>query len=819
MRLTLRSMFLLGLSVIPLTVSAAVDIVREGRPLATVVLAQDASAQLTDAAQLLVDCVAQSTGARLPIAQQAPDAASAIYICGSARAEAFGIHQDGLDDDGFDIAFPDDSSIVIAGPTDYGTEYGVCEFLERYVGVRWLLPGPDGTDIPSHETLSVEPVAVRQAPAFFSRLFSGLRGSVQAQWARRNRMHGRISFHHNLINLFPPETYTASHPEFFPVKTPGQDRFLPPTNKTHGWQPCFTAPGLVEEAIRNINRYFDENPQATSYSLGTNDSSGYCTCDECMARITGEKNFLGLVDYSDLFYDWAGQVIEGVLQKHPDKYFGCLAYSQVAAPPKNVDVHPRLIPYMTYDRMKWIDPELRSAGERATKDWHAKSPTMGWYDYIYGTPYVLPRVWFHHMADYYRFGHANGVRALYAEAYPNWGEGPKLYVSLKLQWDPSQDVDAILDEWYERCVGKQAAPYLAKYYAHWEDFWTRRILDSKWFSKGGQYLSFSNPGYLSDIALDEIKQSRRWLDLTVENAQTPKQKARAKLLRDAFEYYEATAYAYNADGVPQEQPITTVELALKVIEASERAVDFVVKRRRLATEVFPNDPVLVHPLPMTRSSLLAGNSWGAGSLWRVYDMAAKSDGPVRQKLRELASTSASRLARGQAALMVRLIDSDLEPLTQNASFEQGDGTAAQAWSWWVKFGVGKMLRTDEVAHTGSYSVLCDGMRRGGPVQGLPMTPGTYAGVCFVYVPEGQQSKGTAELSLTLRDEKGVNLPSVSSKIIAPPGQWTAVAVAAEVPQKMGDKQVKSMLPIMIVDGFEPGETIYLDDLMVFKIQD
>ena len=95
---------------------------------------------------------------------------------------------------------------------------------------------------------------------------------------------------------------------------------------------------------------------------------------------------------------------------------------------------------------------------------------------LYGTPYCLPRVWFHHMADYYRFGHGQGVRALYAEAYPNWGEGPKLYVSLKLQWDPERDVDALLDEWMIRCVGRRAARPLARYYVprHRPDgVWTR----------------------------------------------------------------------------------------------------------------------------------------------------------------------------------------------------------------------------------------------------------------------------------------------------------------------------------------------------------
>ena len=38
----------------------------------------------------------------------------------------------------------DAKHVVIAGPTPYGTEFGVCEFLERYVGGRRLMPGPYG---------------------------------------------------------------------------------------------------------------------------------------------------------------------------------------------------------------------------------------------------------------------------------------------------------------------------------------------------------------------------------------------------------------------------------------------------------------------------------------------------------------------------------------------------------------------------------------------------------------------------------------------------------------------------------------------------
>ena len=796
---------------------SSLDIVRDGRPVAAVVLAEEASQQLKAAAEVLSACVEESTGAKLSVVTDPPDQGTIIVI-----GKTYGItgdypDQTGLDDDGFDIAFPDDRTILIVGPTDWGTEFGVYEFLERTVGVRWLMPGEDGTDIPEHRTITVSPEPVRQEPAFFSRLFSGLRGEVQTEWARRNRMHGRVSFHHHLLRLFPPETYTKTHPEFFPMH--GGKRVLPPTNDTHHWQPCFTAEGLVEEAIHNVNRYFDENPDAVSYSLGTNDSSGYCECESCLARISGEKNFLGRVDYSGLYYDWANRVIEGVLEKHPGKWFGCLAYSEVAAPPQNVKVHPRMIPYMTYDRMKWVDPEIRRVGEELTQAWHERSPVLGWYDYIYGTPYCLPRVWFHHMADYYRFGQAHGVRALYAEAYPNWGEGPKLYISLKLQWDPQRDVDELLDEWMVRCVGKGAAKSLSRYYRHWERFWTDRIRDSSWFSRGGQYLSFYNPSYLNDIELAEIQQSRHWLERTLEKAGTEKQKARAGLLLDAFEYYEATAYAYKAQmGAPQ-GTIRTEDQALALLDRVTESAEYAERRRHLALEVFPEHPLLVHPIDITRNSLLTGDSWGASSLWKVYEVVASSGGPLRERVRQMAEHHESPTVNAQAQMMLSLIENKLEPLTANASFEQGEGTSAESWSWWVKWGAGSMGRTDELSHTGDHAVVCLGMKRGGPVQAINVEPGRYGLVCFVYVPRGQESKGTAELSMTLRDAKDQNLTSFSTQTVPPPGRWTPLAVAGDVPDRVGAQEVDNLLPILIVNGFEADEKIYFDDLALYRLQE
>jgi hypothetical protein len=222
---------------------------------------------------------------------------------------------------------------------------------------------------------------------------------------------------------------------------------------------------------------------------------------------------------------------------------------------------------------------------------------------------------------------------------------------------------------------------------------------------------------------------------------------------------------------------------------------------------------------MNRYGAMNGAGWSAGAIWQVYDLAAREDGPVRKKLRELARTRDKSEVAKQAKAMITLLENPGACITQNPSFEDGDGAAASSWTWWVKWATGSMKRSDQVAHTGTYSVLCDGMKRGGPVQVLPISPGTYGLACFVYVPEDQETNGTVELALTLRDDKGANLDTQSSTVVPTPGRWTVVAIATDVPETIGNKKVTHVLPIPIVNGFTETDKLYIDDITLFRLGD
>src|SRR5690606_11538803 len=112
---------------------------------------------------------------------------------------------------------------------------------------------------------------VRSEPAFISRTLSSYYtdpGTAPGEWLRRMRQHWRVQFHHNLLNLFPADKYFDSHPQFYPIVN--GERLRPPPG-SHSRQPVFDPEGIVDAAVERISAYFDENPHAQSYSLGTND--------------------------------------------------------------------------------------------------------------------------------------------------------------------------------------------------------------------------------------------------------------------------------------------------------------------------------------------------------------------------------------------------------------------------------------------------------------------------------------------------------------------------------------------------------------------
>ncbi|CAB1056294.1 hypothetical protein D1BOALGB6SA_1030 [Olavius sp. associated proteobacterium Delta 1] len=272
---TYRSLLvLLGLLGVGLSAcSYNARIVHGHLPMTEINVAPSSSQNVQDAARALTSYIRQSTGATIPVVSGGCGTPTCIHLGSSPEVDNFEISLDGLGSDGFVITFPDTNTIVILGPTDWGTEFGAYEFLERYVGVRWLLPGEEGDWVPSKPSLSVPAVEVRQTPAIEGRDMIGFTCGEQQLWARRMRFRPLGEFSHNMKNLFPPAELWPSASDFYCIGGQGE-----PDEEGIYWQPHFSAPGLVDEAVDRIRGYIAANPELKSYSLGMNDNHYFSGC-------------------------------------------------------------------------------------------------------------------------------------------------------------------------------------------------------------------------------------------------------------------------------------------------------------------------------------------------------------------------------------------------------------------------------------------------------------------------------------------------------------------------------------------------------------
>jgi hypothetical protein len=805
--------------------SFAFLLVQNGQPRATIVVPQDANLRVQRAAEVLQQYIQQSSGTKLPIATTADG--NAIHVGQTITAKKAAINTAALGQDGFILQGIDARNYAIVGGSDWGTEYGVYEFLERYLGVRWLMPTELGTDVPLHSTIDVPTTRIVQNPMYISRQFGPVyiegkpTPNALGWWGRFNRVQtNRFLFGENLLNLFPVSEFGKTHPEFYPMLN--GKRYIPTSDTDYSWQPNLSNSATIDVAVAKIEKFFQENPEANSFSLGMNDADAWDQSAASKARRSGKRNFLGYEDVSDEYFAWANAVVERVLLKYPDKWFGTLAYMNLSEPPTKVKVHPRIVPYITYDRMRWEDPKLRAVGHEITERWAKAASVVGWYDYAYGLNYLLPRVYPHRMQEYLSWGAAHQVKYSYAELYPNWGEGPKPWIFTKLLWNPNQDVDALLDDWYTHFAGVEAAPSLQRFYAIWEKFWMVDIFNSKSNHDEGELLFFSgDPKYLLDVPASYIAQSDSAMADAFRLADTPQRKARVAKLKEMWEFYKASIITYQGEHFAAQADLKSAAQAIALLDKAEDVMAQAHKRQELLA-AFEKDPLFAETARyLTRYPATNGQNWGNSLLWRALPWVEKSS-QVKERLQQLAQNPVGA-ARDQANMVLQTAAGKATLISANASFEEG----IKGWTFWDKSSESNtyhkadwIISTDR-AHSGKQSLLIKGLQRGAPYQILPYQAGTFFAQANCYIPQGSKI-GTLRMTLHVlgakRETRSGRFALPSSAIPLQPGVWQTIVLPFTLPPDSSG-EAASIRVMVELDNFEPDGEIYLDDVGLYKVEE
>lgn len=165
-----------------------------------------------------------------------------------------------------------DEGMTVCGDAA-GVLYGVYNFLEEYVGVRFFTPTLEVC--PEGDVVIPNGLVLEHNPAMKARRLTWRSIQTSADWCAKNGVnicdtelgeelggsrlnYGKLFVH--TINILAETTYP------YPA---------------YGTNPCVTDPAVLETVIKNVRKALEENPKINIVSVSQNDFEGHCQCPNC----------------------------------------------------------------------------------------------------------------------------------------------------------------------------------------------------------------------------------------------------------------------------------------------------------------------------------------------------------------------------------------------------------------------------------------------------------------------------------------------------------------------------------------------------------
>ncbi len=468
----------------------------------TYAIYHEASAPLsvTMAASELQHYFKEATGAELPIVHEPRE--PVICLGENDFSRAAGLPVRDVPPEGFRITTRGENVYILGpdtpegqrtpgGGSSTGTRNGTYAFLERFLGVRWLMPGDSGDYVPKAADIAMPETDITDAPFFLNRRVPYTqqgRPEVKKWWARQ-RLGWSLYLHHshNWRRPIPPDLFDE-HPEWFAERSGERVR---PTGR---YKLCTTNQELVRAFAEAAIGHFDAYPQTSCFSLSPSDSMGWCECSECSALYETDPN--GNRSVTPAILKFYNDVARLVGEKHPDKLLAGYVYSAYVFPPRQrAKLEPNVFlvwaPSFDYG-FRLFRPELRRQWEHLATEWTRITDNIAYYDLPncihneVGAPnppglkilrFLYPRL------------KRAAMKGVYVYGNPAWGHSALMnYLLAKLAWNPQADVEALFDEFCDKAY-ERGTEEMKEFYRLLERETERYFLanaDERWVLSAGR---------------------------------------------------------------------------------------------------------------------------------------------------------------------------------------------------------------------------------------------------------------------------------------------------------------------------------------------
>ena len=481
------------------------EMVKNGQVNFEIVVPTDAAPTAKFAGKEAAELLGKAFGTKFKILTAPSGKCPAIIIGSPKYAAQLGADVTKFDRDGFVIkTFP--KGVLIVGRddpqkteretlADHATLFGTYDFLERFAGMRFYLPGDYGTVVPKMKNWTLPAIDIYERPDFYQRLYSDWHGKPGSEFkgnvTRINRLRHRYQTRdiykcHALRELNYGTRFGKTHPEYFALATNGKRIIDTEFTGSGHWDEshfCYSSK-IKDEVIADAISYLKGEPASVRgvinrrtrkvgwlpmtfpeggkfFSISPPDGVKMCTCPKCAPETVKGTKEQRRNHYWRFFRDVAQAVKDSGV-------YGFITvpcnYSWWGGMPPEFPLPDNLI--LDYSmRGPWseLTPRTRDREVAQLKAWAGKGRgrLLLWtypgkyYGVFPGIPASTPRYsasflkrvkpyalgcYFECYSDYYFF--------IYLDYYV-WG---------KILWNPDIDVEKLLDEHHTLMFGPAAKP-------------------------------------------------------------------------------------------------------------------------------------------------------------------------------------------------------------------------------------------------------------------------------------------------------------------------------------------------------------------------